>query len=133
MVIKMQKIREYGTVFTIGALGYGTLEILFRGHTHWTMLLTGGACFCFMYMTDRLIGEKSIFVRSLVCGAFVTETEFIVGCLCNKIADMHVWDYSDRPWSVMGQICPGFSALWIALSMPALLLCRFLRKRLSQK
>ena len=29
--------------FCLGAAGYGLLEYLYRGRTHWTMLLAGGA------------------------------------------------------------------------------------------
>ena len=32
--------------FTVGALGYGLLEILWRGKTHPSMLLCGGVCLC---------------------------------------------------------------------------------------
>ena len=32
------------TVFLLGGCAYGLLEVLYRGHTHWTMLVTGGAC-----------------------------------------------------------------------------------------
>ena len=31
-------------VFVMGGLGYGAIEILWRGATHWSMLLTGGIC-----------------------------------------------------------------------------------------
>ena len=32
-------------MFPIGALGYGLIEILWRGYTHFSMLLAGGICF----------------------------------------------------------------------------------------
>ena len=38
------KVLEYGGVFTAGGLGYGGLELLWRGRTHWSMLLCGGVC-----------------------------------------------------------------------------------------
>ena len=31
-------------LFCFGALGYGAIEVTFRGHTHWTMLVAGGLC-----------------------------------------------------------------------------------------
>ena len=38
------KVLEYGCVFAAGGLGYGGLELLWRGRTHWSMLLCGGVC-----------------------------------------------------------------------------------------
>ena len=127
------KFTEYGTVFAVGGLGYGFLEVAFRGFTHWTMLLTGGACFSFMYAADRLLPKTRLWTKALVCGVAVTEIEFIVGCLVNKICHMGVWDYSDRFSNIAGQICPEYSLLWVAVSLPALQLCRVLRNRLCGK
>ena len=32
-------------LFLIGSFGYGSLELLWRGFTHWTMALTGGLAY----------------------------------------------------------------------------------------
>lgn len=44
------KVLEYGGVFTAGGLGYGGLELLWRGRTHWSMLLCGGVCAVLIYL-----------------------------------------------------------------------------------
>lgn len=46
---KMQKFIKNTGIFIIGAIGYGIIEILFRGYTHWTMLVTGGIVFVILY------------------------------------------------------------------------------------
>ena len=45
------KVLEYGGVFTAGGLGYGGLELLWRGRTHWSMLLCGGVCAVLIYLS----------------------------------------------------------------------------------
>jgi hypothetical protein len=41
--------------FLLGAATYPTLEILWRGHTHWTMGVVGGACFvCICKLASRM-------------------------------------------------------------------------------
>ena len=40
-------------VFSLGGLGYGGIEILWRGATHWSMLLTGGVCLLLLEQLDR--------------------------------------------------------------------------------
>ena len=39
-------------VFALGSILYGLTEILWRGWTHWTMLLCGGICFTLMYLVS---------------------------------------------------------------------------------
>lgn len=38
----MAKTREYAFVYLFGGIMYGLMEVIWRGHTHWTMTLTGG-------------------------------------------------------------------------------------------
>lgn len=39
-------------IFILGGAAYGLLETLFRGYTHWTMVLTGGACVLTLYLLE---------------------------------------------------------------------------------
>ena len=42
-------------IFLLGAATYPTLEIFWRGHTHWTMGIVGGACFlCICKLADKM-------------------------------------------------------------------------------
>ena len=43
--MKQRKIRFM--LFSIGAVGYGLIEVMWRGYTHWSMLGAGGICFVF--------------------------------------------------------------------------------------
>ena len=39
------KIERTALFLFVGGISYGLLELLWRGRTHWTMLLLGGVCF----------------------------------------------------------------------------------------
>ncbi len=114
----------------MGALGYCVLEIVWRGYSHWTMTVTGGICFMLIYFTNRLMQQYSIFKRGVVCAINITSVELAVGCLINIIMEWDVWDYSDQPFSFLGQICPGFFLLWFLLAIPVILLSEIMQKRL---
>ncbi len=43
------EIIKYIAIFTFGGVGYAFIEISFRGYTHWSMVLTGGACMLTFY------------------------------------------------------------------------------------
>ena len=46
-------------VFALGAAGYAALELLWRGRTHWTMALTGGAVLVGLRRLRRLKSSVS--------------------------------------------------------------------------
>ena len=103
-------------MFPIGALGYGLIEILWRGYTHFSMLLAGGICF----VTFAKIGEKfktsSAFAKACLGSAFVTAIELIFGIIFNVVLKRKVWDYSKMPFNIGGQICALYSFYWLILS-----------------
>ena len=122
-------ILEFFLVYIIGAGLYGLLEIIWRGWTHWTMLLCGGACFTLMYIISG--SSLPMLVKSILSALVISTVEFSAGCLVNITFGWHVWDYSDRAYNILGQVCPLFSLLWFALSVPGLYLCSGLRKLLA--
>lgn len=114
---------EYCAVYLLGALGYGGLELLFRGYTHWSMLLTGGLCLLLLYLIA--VRSNWSLPKQWISGAVIfTTLEFLVGIIVNLQLGWQVWDYSDQPLNLLGQICPLFSLIWLILCIPAAALCR---------
>lgn len=59
---------------------------------------------------------------------FITACEFTAGVLENLMLGWRVWDYTERPFNLLGQICPLFSALWFLLSFAATFLCAAMQR-----
>ena len=119
------KIAKETMLFAIGGGTYVLLELLYRGYSHVSMFLAGGLCFL-------LIGRLEQFPMPLavVLGVgIITAVELITGLLVNQ--DYSIWDYRDQPGNFLGQICPLFTALWVPLSLMALVLFGYLDKRIS--
>jgi len=121
---------EYATVYLTGAAGYGALELVWRGWTHWTMLIVGGLCLCVIYglTNSTRLPHWQVWVLS---AAFITTAEFVSGAIVNVALGWRVWDYSAIPGNLLGQICPQFFLLWLGLSVPGMWVCRGLRRFLS--
>lgn len=102
--------------FIIGAVGYYLIEILYRGHSHWTMALCGGICLLAIYYTDRKLKNKSVILRALIGALIITAVELLCGCIVNLALGMSVWDYSNTPFNFLGQICLGYSFFWFIIS-----------------
>lgn len=124
----MFSFRELFTVFLIGGIGYGIIEILFRGYTHWSMLITGGACLFLFYIINSTLPGNSLVVRCIISTLIITTLEFLVGYIVNIILQWNVWDYSHMPYNVKGQICLGFSTIWLMFGIPMTLLSDALRR-----
>ena len=110
------KVLEYGGVFTAGGLGYGGLELLWRGRTHWSMLLCGGVCAVLIYLIAGR--ERTVLWRRwTLCAAAVTTVEYFTGVLVN----------------VLGQICPLYTLFWFGLAIPGVWLGRTVRQKLAAR
>ena len=70
-------------VFVLGGVLYGTIEVLFRGHTHWSMVLTGGACVLTLYLLLEWLDSQPLAIAALAGALIITVYEFAVGCMVN--------------------------------------------------
>ena len=100
-----------------GGFGYGLIEVMWRGYTHPSMVITGGLCFAMICAVNGRLSRRSVWVRSAVCAAGVTLVEFCVGMLVNRVFQMRVWDYSGEWMHLLGQICPLYAGLWFGLCL----------------
>lgn len=112
----------------MGGLIYSLIEILYRGYTHWTMFFIGGLAFYLIGRINEHIEWDMPLYKQMEIGAIIiTALEFVTGIIVNIILGWNVWDYSDVPFNVLGQICVPFCIVWFFLSLPAIVLDDFLR------
>lgn len=127
------KLRESLVCFTLGAVGYGALELAARGRTHWSMLLTGGACLTGIYALNKKRRDKPVLSTCALGAGLITVAEYAVGSYVNVKKNWHVWDYAKMPLNVRGQICLPYTCLWFLLCIPLAPLCHGLEACLCPK
>lgn len=127
-----KRIIELTIVFCVGSIMYCLIEILFRGYTHWTMFLTGGAIFTALYFINLALKTRSFVLRGLIGATVITITELLVGVVVNLIFHLNVWNYSSIPGNILGQVCPSFSFCWFLLSIAAVYVVIFLHWQLNK-
>ena len=59
-----------------------------------------------------ITGKISFIVQAVIGALIVLAVEFVSGCILNLWLGLGVWDYSNQPGNVLGQICPAFGLLW---------------------
>lgn len=114
-------------LFCLGGGSYTLLEWLWRGRSHSSMFLLGGGCFLFLGRLRRL--RLPLPVKLLLGAGGITAGELAVGLLVNR--DHRIWDYRGMPLQFRGQICAGFSMLWMGLSLVGMWLYGVADKRFS--
>ena len=112
-----------GGLFLFGGICYCLMEIIWRGRTHWSMALTGGACFLWLYKAFAKLKTVPAAARCLLGGAIITACEFVSGCFFNRLLGLKVWDYSRNRLNIKGQICPLYAFFWTLLCAPVTLIC----------
>ena len=112
----------------IGGAIYAVIELIWRGHTHWTMALLGGLLFGLIGAVNEYIPWCIPLWRQGVIGELiVTWAELVARLVLNVWLRLGIWDYSYLPGNFMGQICPQFTAVWVLLSIAAVVLDDWLR------
>ncbi len=129
-----QTLLKNFTVFVIGALIYGLIEISARGFTHITMGLLGGISMLAIHITnDARRNGLNFFVQITLIAFFITSIEFLTGEIVNVRLGMNIWDYSDIPMNFDGQICLPFVGIWFVLSALGVFLDDFLRWKMFRE
>ena len=121
-------MRKNAVLFLTGSTVYPLIELAWRGYTHPSMAAAGGIC---LPVLDRICNNKNMCRRPIpvrcIAGALsITAVEFCFGIVFNLILRQNVWDYSQMPMNVLGQVCLPYTLLWVLLSFPAIQLCRLL-------
>ena len=125
------KIWKMCMLFYTGGATYLTIELLFRGRSYGSMFLAGGLCFLLIGQLNHVQPKLPLILRGITGSLIVTMVEFAAGLLVNR--EYAVWDYRGQPGNLMGQICPLFTALWIPLSLLAVILYGVLETGLEEK
>ncbi len=129
--LSLPRLREYLAMYALGSLLYTVIELIYRGRTHFSMVITGGVCGMLLHRINRHYPRKPILLRALLGCLTITGVEFSVGCLVNRLLHMNVWDYRNQPFHLLGQVCPLFSLCWFFLCFPAFFISRIVRDQLA--
>jgi uncharacterized membrane protein len=118
----------------IGGFAYGGVEILYRGFSHISMMVAGGISFILIGLLNEIYSWKMALISQMVLSAgIITAVEFLVGLVVNVWLKLNVWDYSNLPYNIMGQVCLIYTNVWFFLSLPAILFDDYLRYFLLKK
>lgn len=120
-------------LFMIGGLAYYSIEFIYRNimgrsPSHWSMFVLGGLLFIIIGGLNEYVDWEMPFWLQDIIGTIITVIlEFVFGCVLNLWLGLDVWDYSNLPFNILGQICPQFTAIWMVLVAFAIVFDDYIR------
>ena len=115
----------------MGGMIYFSIELAYKGDSHFSMFITGGAAFLLIGGINSYFDRNMPLIKQMLLSAvIITLLEFISGVIVNIGLNLNVWDYSHIPFNCMGQICPRFFFIWFVISLPGIVLDDFFRYRM---
>ena len=119
----MKKLSEILFLWAVGGCLYYGFEMIFRGFSHWSMFLLGGICLLFFWLQgSKTEWSDPMWVQVIRCTIFVVSCEFITGIIVNKWLGWGVWDYSEEPFHLFGQICLPFAVIFSGFAVIGIIL-----------
>lgn len=126
--MKIKNALKMLVLLLIGGTFYFCIEMLWRGYSHISMFFVAGICFIAIgAINEYMPWEMGLIQQSIIGACLVTGIEFVSGLILNIWLGLGIWDYSNLPFNIMGQICLPFFFAWIALSCVAIVLDDYLR------
>lgn len=124
----IETMSKYFLLGSVGWVVYSLIEVAYRGSTHWSMGLVAFIAFLIIGSLNEFYTWEMSFLKQCVIGSIVITTlEFICGYIVNIWLGWNVWDYSNVPFNILGQICLPFSLIWMLLSGVAIVVDDWLR------
>ena len=112
----------------IGGTAYVCIELIWRGHSDISMAVLGAISFVLIgNINESLPWELPFWIQCLIGTGMIVVLEFVSGCILNLWLHLGIWDYSNMPLNLLGQICLPFTIGWFFLSAVAIVLDDYLR------
>ena len=120
-------------IFIIFGLMYVTIELLYRGHTHYSMFIVGGICGVLIGLINDNTPDMPLLPQCVLGAVIITVIELLTGLFLNVYLGLNVWDYSNQPFNFMGQICPQFCIIWCILSILVIHIDDWLKEKVLKR
>ncbi len=105
--------------FVLGGITYFCMEVVFRAAVshkppHPLVIILGGAAFLIGIGVCRIPLKRPFnLLKPLLGGALITAWELVFGLFFNLYLGYNIWSYHGLRFELLGQICLGFSLIWV--------------------
>ena len=123
---KLKNNGVHGYVFMIscGVIFGAFLELLYHERVIFAASIIMGIYFAIIHKINRALTDEPIYTRALLSTFAITAVELALGIVTNRVMHLHLWDFSDSLFHVLGQICPRESIIRFMIAFPVIYLSK---------
>ena len=108
-----------------GVLFGAFLEVLYHERVIFAASIIMGIYFAVIHKLNRTLKDEPTYTVALISTFAITAIELIFGVITNRVMHLHLWDFSDSMFHVLGQICPRESIIRFVIALPVIYLSKF--------
>ncbi|MCI2105486.1 MAG: putative ABC transporter permease [Intestinimonas sp.] len=130
----MRRFLRSLVLWVFGGALYFLLEVAWKlagGHPErisWTMLVLAAIISIPLdQVNEHLPWDMPLWLQAILGGLGITAAELVTGLILNIRLGLDVWDYSDLPLNLWGQICLPYSLLWVLAAGVGIMMFDWLR------
>lgn len=121
------QLKHFLKLWLIYGQVYMTMEGIWRGWTHISMLVVGGLCGVIVGLLNQIPTKLKIWQQCVIGTTAILFLEFVSGCILNLWLHLGIWDYNNVgvcvyghyvPLNFYGQICIPYAVLWCFIVCP---------------
>ncbi len=129
----LNKLRNngiHGYVFMIscGILFGAFIELLYHERVIFAASVIMGIYFAIIHKINRALTDEPIYTKALISTFAITAVELGFGVITNRVMHLHLWDFSDSLFHVLGQICMRECFIRFMIALPVIFLSKFADK-----
>ena len=127
---KLRNNGIHGYVFMIscGILFGAFIELLYRERVIFAASVIMGIYFAVIHRINRALTDEPIYTKALISTFAITAVELGSGIITNRVMHLHLWDFSDSLFHVLGQICMRECFIRFMIALPVIFLSKFADK-----
>ena len=118
-------IHGYVLMISCGVIFGALTEGLYHERVMLASSIITGLYFAVIHRINRSLKGETLLIKALMSSIAITALELIIGIVANKIFHLHLWDFSDSLFHLLGQICPRESIIRFLTAIPALYLSSY--------
>ena len=120
--LKNNGVHGYVFMISCGVIFGAFLELLYHERVIFAASIIMGIYFAIIHKINRALTDEPIYTRALLSTFAITAVELALGIVTNRVMHLHLWDFSDSYFHVLGQICPRESIIRFMIAFPVIYL-----------
>ncbi|MBQ7779315.1 MAG: hypothetical protein IJ404_02370 [Clostridia bacterium] len=123
-ILRNNGIHGYIFMISCGILFGAFIELLYHERVIFAASVIMCIYFAIIHKINRALTDEPIYTKALISTFAISAVELGFGIITNRVMHLHLWDFSDSLFHVLGQICIRESFIRFMIAFPVIYLSK---------